>query len=156
MAVLAHLDSPERAYDRRSAKRRTLSLAVEGQSEHGPSEVIVHDLSEVGLLLETSAGLTIGDQVDVVLPHAGATRASIAWRSGRFLGCEFHHRITSAAVSAALLQSTPAPPSLHHTPVETPADAREDQLPPHVRFYIIVALALIAWALVAGIYLAVS
>jgi transcriptional regulator with XRE-family HTH domain len=78
--------------------------------------VVVHDLSETGLLLQTSAQLSVGEKIEVVLPHAGPTAANVVWGSNEFFGCRFEKRISRATVSASQLQSGP----------EATAEASED------------------------------
>jgi hypothetical protein len=99
--------------DRRRTPRMQLILgAVVG--EHG-SSARIHDISTKGLLFETSAALP-DDLVQVNLPEANPTHARIAWRHGRFFGCEFVEPLPAASVSAALLQSDhPARLAAHAT-----------------------------------------
>ena len=106
MSLVAHLE-PERATsERRSSARRKLRLELEPQGSAG-SRVMIHDLSEQGMLLETDARLADGETVDLVIPEAGSAAATIVWNSGRYFGCRFENPLTSAAVSAALLRSPP-------------------------------------------------
>ena len=69
------------------------------------TQVVIHDLSEDGLLVESPIPLATGDVLDVVIPEAGNVQAEVAWTSGRFFGCRFREQISTAAVSAALLRS---------------------------------------------------
>lgn len=107
MSLLAHLE-PERATsERRLSARRKLRLELEPQGSAG-SRVVIHDLSEQGMLLETDARLADGETVDLVIPGAGSAEAAVIWNSGRYFGCRFENPLTSAAVSAALLRSPPS------------------------------------------------
>lgn len=107
MSLLAHLE-PERATsERRRSARRMLRLELEPQGSAG-SRVVIHDLSEQGMLLETDARLVDGETVDLVIPGAGSAEAAVIWNSGRYFGCRFENPLTSAAVSAALLRSPPS------------------------------------------------
>jgi hypothetical protein len=107
MSLLAHLE-PERATsERRLSARRKLRLELEPQGSAG-SRVVIHDLSEQGMLLETDARLVDGETVDLVIPGAGSAEAAVIWNSGRYFGCRFENPLTSAAVSAALLRSPPS------------------------------------------------
>ena len=107
MSLLAHLE-PERATsERRLSARRKLRLELEPQGSAG-SRVVIHDLSEQGMLLETDARLVDGETVDLVIPGAGSAQAAVIWNSGRYFGCRFENPLTSAAVSAALLRSPPS------------------------------------------------
>ena len=110
MAVEAHLEQRRRPVDSRVGPRRKLHLDTSGSSSSGAAmNGMVHDLSETGLLLQTTAQLALGEQIEVVLPHAGPTAASVVWGSNDFFGCRFEKRISHASVSAAQLQSGPRP-----------------------------------------------
>lgn len=98
-----HSDAP--VLDQRSAARRILKLEVSGKSSTATAAAIIHNLSEEGLLLETSVDLQVGEALQVELPHVGSTRALVVWNRGEFIGCEFFSPISKAAVSAALLRS---------------------------------------------------
>lgn len=66
---------------------------------------MVHNISESGLLIECDSPLAIDDRIDIDLPHAGTVSATLVWASGRMFGCQFDTAISSAALSAAQLQS---------------------------------------------------
>jgi hypothetical protein len=108
MSVLAHIDArPEQRG--RTAVRRKLRVVAQGSRSLQPSTpVVIHDLSETGVLIETEAELLVGEQLDVRLPESGARAAKVVWNSGRYFGCQFRHPVSRAAVSAALLRSPPA------------------------------------------------
>ena len=108
MAYAAHWEEPAGDH-RREGERRTLRLEAEGVTDAGArAEVVIHNLSENGLLLETAAALAVGEEIDIELPHVGTTPAIARWRSGRLLGCEFVAPLSPAALSAAHLRSVPA------------------------------------------------
>ena len=65
---------------------------------------MIHDLSEEGMLLESSVALRTGERLDLLIPEAGSAAATIVWSSGRFFGCKFERPLSTAAVSAALLR----------------------------------------------------
>ena len=67
--------------------------------------VMVHNISETGLLIECEASLSIDDRIDIDLPHAGIVSATLVWVSGRMFGCQFDTKLSPAALSAAQLQS---------------------------------------------------
>lgn len=112
MSLLAHLDSGPKPGERRSSRRRKLSLEAEGAAAvSGGTQVMIHDLSEDGMLLESSVALRTGERLDLLIPEAGGAAATIVWSSGRFFGCRFETPLSTAAVSAALLRGPPqAPP----------------------------------------------
>jgi hypothetical protein len=160
MSVLAHLDPSQHALDRRSSHRRALSLTIDGTVGGDGVPAIVHDLSQTGLLLETTAEIEVGDELEVNMPRLGATRARVVWSSGAYLGCEFQDRISAGAVSAALLRSAPAPSSpvaardLTADAPLIPADQTLDRFSPRRSFLIITGLSAAAWAILLAAYLA--
>ena len=106
VSLRAQLDVGPEAGERRSSSRRKLRLDAEGASASAlQTQVIIHDLSEDGLLVESPIGLEQGETIEVVIPEAGTAQAKVAWSSGRFFGCRFSNPISTAAVSAALLRS---------------------------------------------------
>ena len=106
VSLRAKLDVGPEAGERRSSSRRKLRLDAEGASASAlQTQVIIHDLSEDGLLVESPIGLEQGETIEVVIPEAGTAQAKVAWSSGRFFGCRFSNPISTAAVSAALLRS---------------------------------------------------
>ena len=106
MSLLAQLEPRDSTGNRRSAARRTLRLQASGATaSQTDAEVIIHDLSLTGLLIETSADLAAGERIDVDVPEAGLTEAKVVWSSGRFFGCKFKRPIPPAALSSAILRS---------------------------------------------------
>jgi hypothetical protein len=102
VSLPAQLD-PRRPGNRRHADRRSLRLGsvLAGSG----TEVIIHDLSMTGFLIETSGKLTSGETLLVELPEQGPTPATVVWNRGRFFGCEFEERVPDSAISAALLRN---------------------------------------------------
>lgn len=147
MAILAELHPQRRTSERRVALRRTLQLTVRGETPGGDSaQVLIHDISVTGLLLETSADLLIGETIEVDVPEGGPTSAIVMWNSGRFFGCQFHGRISPAAVSAAVLRSP-----FETTPDDlsgAPAESSEKQLSPMAKAWILVGLIVVTWGLI--------
>jgi hypothetical protein len=109
MPLRANLETEPRAGERRSALRRKLRLEAEGATTSaGDAQVVIHDISESGLLIESPVPLIEGEVLEVLIPEAGTAQAEVSWTSGHFFGCKFIEPISTAAVSAALLRS-PAP-----------------------------------------------
>lgn len=109
--LLAEIHTEALASDARRAPRRTLRLQVAVATEAG-ADALIHNLSETGLLLETTTDFARGDALDVELPHVGATSAIVAWSRGGFVGCEFVTPVSKAVVSAALLKAPVELPDL--------------------------------------------
>lgn len=145
MVMLAHLERSGSRAERRGSDRHLLKLRVPGstQSERGVV-VLIHDLSLTGLLIETSADLSVGAVLEIQLPEAGTTHATVVWNGGRYFGCQFHVPISRGGLSAALLKS----PTEGHPPdtAGTGFWDEEQKLPLRTRFLIMIALALASWA----------
>lgn len=150
------------ADNRRYSTRRSLRLASV-LSDSGV-EIVVHDISATGMLIETSQELSTGETLIIDLPERGETPATVAWNSGQYFGCEFELSIPSATLSAALLRSSPletnAPvgmgpdldtlKSLVSEAVEEDAPVEEDWYSLRTRGLVIVGLCGLGWALVGG------
>lgn len=106
MPISAHFQEIESSKGQSRAKRRRLLLETHGALESGVQAlVLVHNVSETGLLLETQDELEIEDTIDLELPEVGVARARVVWASGRLYGCEFDAALSSAVLSAAQLRS---------------------------------------------------
>lgn len=154
MATLtAYIDTARAAANERGAARRNLRLEVQGTTPAGrASNVLIHNMSETGLLIETAAPLTIGDGLEVLLPEAGALPAVVVWVGRGFFGCRFEKRVPTATVSAALLRAPGLP-----SPADdlVPEESYQHTLSLGARTMIIVGLALTCWTIVlsAGLLL---
>jgi transcriptional regulator with XRE-family HTH domain len=103
VAIAAHFTS-----DQRGSARRTLRLEALGATATGDSaSVTVHNISQTGLLLETTAKLAAGEAIELDLPEAGIVEARVAWLDEGFAGCEFTSPIGAAALGAAQLRGAP-------------------------------------------------
>ena len=106
MVISAYFESAAKPSASTRAKRRRLMLEVRGAHASGSDvPVVIHNISETGLLIECEAALSIRDRIDIDLPHAGVVPATLVWVSGRMFGCQFDAPISSAALSAAQLRS---------------------------------------------------
>ena len=150
----------ETTTDSRRRRRHKLFLEVEAR---GPKpltgKVIVHDISDTGLLIETKAKLKAGEMVEVDLPQAGVMEAEIMWAGGQIYGCRFTRQITPAAISAARLGAPfarPAPDALKTVLVDAPQNgahtmtALTGELSPGAKMWIIIGLALSLWVLIGA------
>ncbi len=106
MVISAFLQQPAQDGGKRSNARRTLKLQVQGAHETGKGiEVLIHNISATGLLIESEAELVVDDRIDIDLPHAGQVPARLIWASGRLFGCQFDTPVSAATLSAAQLRS---------------------------------------------------
>lgn len=123
MVIAAHFDDTPKAAGRPRAPRRKLHFEARGALGSGSStNVLVHNLSPTGLLLESQVDLSVGEKIEIDLPHAGATPAKVIWASGKLFGCQFESPITSAALSAAQLRGSAKPGAEPSARRQTPPD----------------------------------
>lgn len=107
MAITAYLENDEPKSGKRQSIRRNLRLETQGVSAaHGATEVLVHNISMSGLLLESRLPLAPNEEISIELPHAGTTAARVIWASGELYGCEFDVALSAGALSAVELRST--------------------------------------------------
>lgn len=89
----------------RGDRRRTLRLSARVSSSDDWAQAMIGDMSETGLMFETSVDLAIGEIVSVDLPFIGRSDAKIVWKDGNSIGCEFLNPVSQNTISAALLQA---------------------------------------------------
>ncbi len=144
------------AGSRRLSPRRTLRL--QSIIADGGEDVVIHDMSHTGLLLETAAFLAERQSLDVELPELGLVRATVVWRSGRYVGCRFDRPVSKAAISAALLRS----PAADALPLQPLDEARaweqladlcavpepDEVLPFGTKAQVILGASVLLWALI--------
>jgi hypothetical protein len=146
-------EQAEPSSERRTAFRRELCLE-RSESQLSCSAGVIRNLTSTGLLLETAERLTEGEWIYIEIPEASQTRALVKWSTGSLSGCEFERPISTAAVSAALLQAAPALPNdiegdvsatSHHRSYEEQLRA-ERQLSLRARTGLVLGLGLLSWA----------
>jgi transcriptional regulator with XRE-family HTH domain len=126
MTLRATLEPEGKRADKRSAPRKTLRLsASHRRAGRQAGAVLVHDLSTEGMLIETVAGLAVGEAVTIELPRSGAHEAAVVWSSGHFYGCRFKQPLPAGTMSAALLKAFPADKRGLHEPLSDPAPLSE-------------------------------
>ena len=117
MAITAFLEPDPATDEHARAPRRILRLEATGRRASGEeAEVLVHNASSTGLLLESSQPLAEGERLAIEMPHAGPTAAEVVWSSGKLYGCRFDEPISPAALSAAELRSVVGEPIGSPTP----------------------------------------
>ena len=116
--LLAELQTEPSTRDDRRAVRRRVRLELPTRSSRHATRVLIHDLSETGLMMQTVAELAVGEVFEVELPQVGLSSARVVWKRETQYGCEFLSPVTKAAVSAALLL---APHERPYSPAESPA-----------------------------------
>lgn len=120
MAIPAHFEHV--SVDDRREQRGRLWLDTQGTSASGKTaDVLIHNISTTGLLIECAAGLIPGETIEIELPQAGATAATIVWASGKLFGCQFDTPVSEAALSAARLSSA-VDDAMDLAPLPAPAE----------------------------------
>lgn len=152
LVMLARPETPDANQDRRRSHRRSMALELPSSSSSDDGIfVVVHDLSQSGLLLETPAELQVGSRFTVELPHVGPSAATVVWNSGSYFGGQFDVPLSKAAVSAALLKNPPGRSRDAPRPDPLESAAGEDQyekLPLRTRLWILLAVGTIPTALI--------
>ncbi len=160
MALLAQIERRARVSNTRNANRRKLSLVSHGSTAAQEfAAVVIHDLSETGVLIETMVKLSPGERLEIDIEEAGAAAAAVVWSSGRFFGCQFERRLPKSALSAAILRNAaptrPLRADMFGAPYSSndkPADEKSDQWPVAARMWLLVILGAASWA-VTGLVL---
>ncbi len=128
MVIHGTMVEPPAGEGQQRADRLRLNLAVAGAVAPGQgTEVIVHNLSVSGVLIETAADLMMGQDIAIALPEAGDVVASVVWQSERLYGCRFRQPLPRATLSAARLRN-PLPSDFDpadRADGDTDADAEE-------------------------------
>jgi len=95
----------ETSIDNRKRRRHRLLLEAEGLGNDMASDaVLVRNVSDTGLLIETKYALGIGEIIEVKHPCAGVLMgAEIMWAGGEIYGCKFTRERAQAAISAKRL-----------------------------------------------------
>jgi transcriptional regulator with XRE-family HTH domain len=111
MPIKGHLEQSGPDHNNRQHERRSLTLETSGNLPSGEqSNLVIHNISAGGMLIESSLDLAVGSKLAVNLPHEDAVPAAIVWASGTLFGCRFDRPIGKAALSAVELKSDAALP----------------------------------------------
>ena len=109
MAFKAHLEGDRKTEGRADARRherRALFLEASGVLPGGLEEnVVIHNISAAGLLMETDSPLTVDEGLILDLPEAGSVRAAVVWQSGTLFGCAFEQELDHKTLAAIELRS---------------------------------------------------
>lgn len=141
------------AFDRRRSLRHPLRLSASTTTPlPGDSPVLILDISQGGILIEADPStVSVDDRIEIMLPDKGPVQLRVAWRAGRFFGCEFNQTISPGAISAALLRADPRVASAGGSAADAPAGGA--RFIPELNFSAILYLSLVLWGLIgAAIY----
>lgn len=109
MAIPAHLEEQDQVGEARQPRRKLYLEALGASASGGMTDVLVHNISATGLLMECKTSLSVDEAIEIELPQVGLTRSRIIWASGELYGCEFDTPISPATLSAAQLRSAVGP-----------------------------------------------
>ena len=104
MTMAAIVEQPPVTAERRQDVRWRMRLKLPGAIGAGQANVVIHDLSTAGMLIETKSQLKVGDSIAIALPEAEAATARVVWEDGPLCGCRFDQPMPQAAVNAARLR----------------------------------------------------
>lgn len=106
MRMFAHVMNEDLDVNRRRTARRSLVLdSVVQKGEAEVSEILIQNLSQTGLLMESRSAFAVGEIFYLHLPEIGATPAQVRWNDAHHYGCEFLTPVSKAVLSAAVLKS---------------------------------------------------
>lgn len=106
----ARISVPLSRTDRRRSRRRVISFGLDVSDENESLSLLILNVSETGMQIQTIAKLGIGERLSVELPEAGSVEAEIRWRSRDRYGARFTTSIPQSVISAIQLAS-PAKPN---------------------------------------------
>ena len=113
MVISAHFEPSLETGEAPRPDRRRLELKVSGALPSGDAaDVLIHNVSATGLLLETETALSEGERIDIDLPELGPTPATIVWSDEKFHGGHFDTPLSAGVLSALELRSAAAPLAL--------------------------------------------
>jgi len=107
MQVMIQSDPGRR--ERRWRVKHDVAIDVPDAGVPRNQVVTVRNLSENGLLVESTAPLPVGSTFSFTLADAGETSAEVVWQKGSLHGCRFHVPLPKSAVNAAVLRSPIGP-----------------------------------------------
>ncbi|MCP5379304.1 MAG: PilZ domain-containing protein [Novosphingobium sp.] len=115
---IAQISSPVPSAERRGAERRIITFGFDTEDTQNRNRILILNLSRTGLLLQTSAELQVGEEIQIAIPEAGAVNAKVVRQDGDQFGAMFELPITKAAVSAVLLVSPAIPATLDEAEID--------------------------------------
>jgi len=105
MPIHAIVEQPPKSDSRRGAERWRIRLELPDTLDETSANVVIHDISTAGMLIETKSRLKIGQSVMVSLPDADKVVAHVVWQNESLFGCRFDQPLPQGVVSAVRLRS---------------------------------------------------
>lgn len=104
MVVAAHIES----HPGEPEQGGRIKLGLRAAATTSDAEVLVHNISTTGLLLEGDIRLALNDDFEVAFPHGETVVATVNWVSQRLRGCMFRIPVSDATLDAAMLHNAVA------------------------------------------------
>lgn len=74
----------------------------------GQTQILVHNISEYGFIIESDGEITVGQRLEFKLPHGSAARGEVAWTSEKLAGCSFDIPISRVSLDDGRLRDAVA------------------------------------------------
>ena len=87
----------------------TRKLSLEGATASfrgGKEAVYVKNLSRTGMLIETSAPLSVGEPLQILLPEGDACSAIVVWANEMLFACDFERTLATGTISKIRLATS--------------------------------------------------
>jgi transcriptional regulator with XRE-family HTH domain len=108
MSIAAHFEPLAASTGRTRAARRRLLLEAAGTTAAGEfAEVLVHNISATGVLLESRTPIAHGELIEIDLPEVGPIAAQVVWANETQFGCRFDNPLPAPALTAIALRDQP-------------------------------------------------
>lgn len=131
MTIQAIVEQPSATDDRRETARWRIRLDMPAALGEGRANLVIHDISTAGMLMETGSQLEIGQSLILSLPESDPVTACIVWQNAPLFGCRFDQPLSPAVVSAVRLRS---PASVAPKIIARPSEAEAaPELGEHLR-----------------------
>ncbi len=109
MNVLGQINARSRTGFLANQPTRKLSLEGGTASFSGEKEaVLVTNLSSTGVLAETTAPLSVGEPLEILLPEGESLAATVVWTNEGIFACKFERLLSIATIRKVELQCPPA------------------------------------------------
>ena len=151
----------------RTALRRELRLRVQGRLPSGDEEVLLINISQAGVLVQSVAPLAEGETFTITLPGSEPVAATVVWARQGYAGCRFTRQLSPEEINRALLRSDIAHPDEMELLRERVEAARYDEagkydeagdlgppasvIPSGQRVQLIPGLAVASWVLLIAV-----
>ncbi|MDP2129403.1 MAG: PilZ domain-containing protein [Erythrobacter sp.] len=150
------LDPATGASNRRYAPRYAVRLPATGTDAASSFDACVNSISSTGMSIQAPIELKVGDVIEIDLPSAGLTSATVIWSDGAVGGCKFVTPLERSVLSSIRLNSYPTSDSMNGCASAVELVDADRRWAGSTRLALIISAALAAWSLVVTAFLLVS